>query len=67
MQLHALDKNVYVTWAAMTRKKFEAFKKAVVERNNPKPKNTQLSILVDFKQIIWAAGHGFPDLIKYNK
>lgn len=65
MQLHTVDREVYITWAVTTRKKIETFNKAVVERNNPKPKNTHLFIFVDFKQIIWAAGHGFPDLIKY--
>lgn len=65
MQLHTVDKEVYATWAVMTRKKIEAFNKAVVKRNDPKPKNTQLCIFVDFKQIVWAAGHGFPDLMKY--
>lgn len=67
MQLHTLDRKVYITWAVMTRRKSEAFNEAVVKRNNPNPKNTQLCILVDFKQIIWAGGHGFPVLIKYIK
>lgn len=65
MQLHTVDREVYITWAVTTRKTIETFNKAVVERNNPKPKNTHLFIFVDFEQIIWDAGHGFPDLIKY--
>lgn len=38
-----------------------------MKKTKSKPINTQLCILVDFKQIILAVGHGFPDLIKYIK